>query len=286
MMNNIINREDYIKNRLKEHYDRATSLGYEVFCIVVQGSQNYNMDVYTDDYQSDIDTRCIVLPKFDDFVKREENISFTYEFPENKEHIDIKDLENYVQLWKKGNIQFLEILFSDFYYVPDKYKDAWELIRSRAEEIVANHKSSFYNAIAGMAMEKYKALDHPYPTIKHKIDKFGYDPKQAHHILRLYNFIDRYSSGESFKDCLVPQDCIIDYLIELKKHGHHIPVEKMKFMCRQWCDRINEIKKKLISELDKSVNNSEEIDTWLDNIRLNIIKNRFKEELLYHNDNK
>ena len=30
---------------------------------------------------------------------------------------------------------------------------------------------------------------------------------------------------------------------------------------------------------------SEEIDNWLDNIRLNVIKNRFKEELLYHNDN-
>ena len=43
-----------------------------------------------------------------------------------------------------------------------------------------------------MCYEKQKALCHPYPTIKWKIDKWGYDGKQLHHIIRLKDFIDNY----------------------------------------------------------------------------------------------
>ena len=51
-------------------------------------------------------------------------------------------------------------------------------------------------------MEKKKALTHPYPTILDKIEKYGYDGKQLHHIIRMYNFITCYALNGTFKECL------------------------------------------------------------------------------------
>lgn len=51
-------------------------------------------------------------------------------------------------------------------------------------------------------MEKKKALTHPYPTILDKIEKYGYDGKQLHHIIRMYNFITCYALNGSFQECL------------------------------------------------------------------------------------
>ena len=274
-----IKRKLHIQDRLMEHYFRAKSLGYEVFAIIIQGSQNYNMDKYDPNvYVSDIDTRCIVLPKFDDFCKKVDGISFTYEFPENKEHIDIKDIENMFSLWKKANVQFLELLFSDYYYVPDKYKGYWDRLREMGEKIVKEHKSSLYNAIYGMAMQKYEALTHPYPTIKWKIDKFGYDPKQAHHIYRLYHFITDYQNTGSFKNSLVPKDEIIDYLINMKIDGLDWNVNEVKFNCKSTCNMIKEIKDKQIEMYGKD-ESPFETDTILDNMRVDILKEWFREEI-------
>lgn len=43
-----------------------------------------------------------------------------------------------------------------------------------------------------MMKEKEAALRHPYPTTKHRVEKYGYDPKQLHHIYRLKLLIERY----------------------------------------------------------------------------------------------
>jgi hypothetical protein len=45
-------------------------------------------------------------------------------------------------------------------------------------------------------LEKQVALRHPYPSIVHKVDKFGYDPKQLHHIARLQILMQRYAFGD------------------------------------------------------------------------------------------
>ena len=40
----------------------------EVVYLALQGSQNYELDEYSEEYQSDIDTKCIILPTLDDIV--------------------------------------------------------------------------------------------------------------------------------------------------------------------------------------------------------------------------
>ena len=87
-------RDEKIMKRVKEHYDEACSLGKEVVAIFLQGSQNYNLDEYSDEYMSDIDTKCIILPTLNDIVSGKSPYSSTH-ICNNNEHIDIKDIRVY-----------------------------------------------------------------------------------------------------------------------------------------------------------------------------------------------
>ena len=87
-------------------------------------------------------------------------------------------------------------------------------MRNLSERISHYNNYAAVNCIAGMVMEKYAALCHPYPTLKHKIDRYGYDNKQLHHILRCEEFLVRYINGVPYKDCLIPTKP--EYLIEVK----------------------------------------------------------------------
>lgn len=52
-----------IQQRIESDYQYVESLGYKVLGVFLQGSQNYGLA-----YEgSDIDTKCIVLPSFEDF---------------------------------------------------------------------------------------------------------------------------------------------------------------------------------------------------------------------------
>ena len=71
-------REEKIMKRVKEHYDEACSLGKEVVAVFLQGSQNYELDEYSEEYMSDIDTKCIILPTLDDIVNGKAPYSSTH----------------------------------------------------------------------------------------------------------------------------------------------------------------------------------------------------------------
>lgn len=198
-----MDRLEYIQNGLKYHleefnkcYPHLTLLG-----IFLQGSQNYGLDLYTQDYKSDIDTKAIVIPSLEDVVMNRKPISTTHILP-NNEHLDIKDIRLYFDNFKKQNINFLEILFTDFFYINKNYIDLWNQLVADRELVAHYNKNQALRCMAGMSMEKKKALCHPYPTIKWKIDKYGYDGKQLHHIIRMYNFITCYALNGTFKESL------------------------------------------------------------------------------------
>ena len=50
------------------------------------------------------------------------------------------------------------------------------------------------NCMAGMSMEKFNALEHPYPSLIEEIENYGFCSKQLHHIIRMNEFIKRYIS--------------------------------------------------------------------------------------------
>ena len=196
-------REEYIKEGLNRHFEEFVNTypNLEFFAICLQGSQNYDLDIYTDEYKSDIDTKVIVIPSLEDVVMNRKPISTTHVLS-NNEHLDVKDIRLYFESFKKQNINFVEILFTEFYLVNPKYEDLWEILRYFREDIAHYNRNAALRCMAGMSMEKKKALCHPYPSIIDKIEKYGYDGKQLHHIIRMYNFITCYALNGTYEECL------------------------------------------------------------------------------------
>lgn len=154
---------------------------------------------------SDIDTKVVILPSFEDIVLNKEPKSTTIVL-ENNEHIDVKDIRVMFETYKKQNVNFIETIFTEFKIVNPKYKELVQPLFDNNEEIAHINYNQALRCMAGMSMEKLKALQHPYPTIIDKIEKFGYDPKQLHHILRMNDFIIKYSQGKPYKECLIPNE--------------------------------------------------------------------------------
>ena len=65
---NSMNREEKIMKRVQEHYNYLKNKGFEIVFIALQGSQNYELDVYDEDYTSDVDTKAVILPSFRDCI--------------------------------------------------------------------------------------------------------------------------------------------------------------------------------------------------------------------------
>lgn len=265
-------RERYIMNRLREHYKYLLeNYDYKVIYLALQGSQNYELDVYDDEYKSDIDTKAIIVPTLEDIAKNKKPVSETIVLP-NNEHIDVKDIRVMFDTFKKQNVNYIEILFTDYYILNAEYGEYIEDLLKSAELIAHLNYNQALKCMAGMSMEKLKALQHPYPTIVDKIKKYGYDPKQLHHILRMNDFIKKYVSGKPYKECLIPDDK--EVLIEIKKG---------KICCGDAVEIANEFDKETHEIMQENLIDGDTIDKdaieILDNIKYSIIRKSLKEEL-------
>lgn len=264
-------REEFINKRIQEHYDYIKDK-YDVIYLGLQGSQNYELDVYDDEYKSDIDTKAIVLPSFEDFVYNKTPVSETIVLP-NNEHIDVKDIRIMFETFKKQNVNFIEILFTKYGIINKEYADLIGLLLQNKEQIAHLNYNQALRCMAGMSMEKLKALQHPYPTIIDKINKYGYDPKQLHHILRMNDFIKKYAIGEIYEKCLIPDNK--EYLIQIKK-GILSEKEAVE-LANKTDNETKEIKDKYLKEQDEINKYAIEI---LNYVKFNILKRKFKKELL------
>lgn len=206
--------DDWIMSQLSKHYDDACTIVPEnrIIGIFYQGSGNYGLD-YED---SDVDTKCIVIPSLDELIWGVK-MSITH-VRDNEEHIDFKDIRLMMDIFKKCNMNYLEILYSQYYIINPIYQELWNEIVSKRDEIIANCGGSLVKSMVGIAREKFFALEHRYPSRTAWIDKFGYDPKQLHHLFRIKELMYRWRNKEPFERCLVSVEP--DWLISVKK-GHY-----------------------------------------------------------------
>lgn len=111
-----------IKERLMEHYEEALQYFPEdqIVGIFLQGSQNYGLDTMN----SDVDTKLIVVPSFKDICLNRKPVSTTH-VRANNEHIDFKDVRLYMETFRKQNLNFLEILFTDYCWINPMYVEQW-----------------------------------------------------------------------------------------------------------------------------------------------------------------
>lgn len=265
----MIEKDKKIFDRLKSDFDYATSLGYKVLGVFLQGSQNYNLD-----YEgSDIDTKAIVIPSFEDFVLNKKPSSTTLILEDNS-HIDIKDIRLMHECFKKQNINFIEILFTKYKYLNPDYADLYQPMFDNNEKIAHYNNYAAVNCIAGMVYEKHKAMEHPYPTLKDKIEKYGYDNKQLHHIIRCEEFLNRYIAGTPYAECLIPTNP--QYLINVKAEYIH-SLEEARQMANN-IEHLVKFTKQTYMDTHQVVIDAE-VDDIINNVLLNVLKHSFRKEI-------
>ena len=206
-------RDRDILLRLKDHYDESLEnfTKNQIVGLFLQGSQNYELDLP----DSDIDTKLIVVPSFKDIALARKPVSTTH-LRANEEHIDFKDIRLYMETFRKQNLNFLEILFTPFAMINSMYFDQWDRLQEARESIARMNPWRAVKSMKGIALEKYHAMEHAYPSKVDVLAKYGYDPKQLHHLVRVDNYLTRYIAGESYESCLIPDEVMKTFLLNIK----------------------------------------------------------------------
>ena len=258
-----------IQNRLIEDFNYVTSLGHNVLGVFLQGSQNYNLS-YSG---SDIDTKAIIIPSFEDFVLNRKPVSTTLIKKDNS-HIDLKDIRLMHECFRKQNINFIEILFTKYRHLNPEYAELYQPMFDNNERIAHYNNYAAVNCIAGMVYEKHKAMEHPYPTLKDKIEKYGYDNKQLHHILRCNEFLQRYINGVPYAKCLIPTDP--RYLIDVKAL-YIYSLEEARKIANNCVAITKDVKQKYMDTHEVVIDR--EVDTIMNNVLIDVLKYAFKKEI-------
>lgn len=256
-------------SRLQEHLDAVKEKHPQWVGIFLQGSQNYNLD-----YEgSDIDSKLIVLPTFEDFVLNRKPQSYTH-IVENDEHVDVKDIRLMFDCFRKQNINFVEILFTKYRILNPEYADLFQPVLDAAELVGRYNDFAALNCMVGTSLEKQKALCHPYPATKDKIEKYGFDSKQYHHILRLKEFMERWLNGEPYADCLVSNQR--EYLKSIKLYKglelHSVVADADRVV-----SEMKRVKDEYMNSHTPTVNR--EVDTIFNTTLINLFKANFQKEI-------
>ena len=260
-----------IFERVREHYDEALTHFTEdqVVGIFLQGSQNYGLDTP----QSDVDTKLIVVPSFKDIAMNRKPVSTTH-IRANDEHTDWKDIRLYIQTFRKQNLNFLEILYTDFAIVNPIYEKQWNRLIQARERITHFNPYRSVQSMKGIALEKYHAMEHEYPSKVEVLKKYGYDPKQLHHLVRVEDCLGRYIAGESYESCLNPGP-FKQELIEIKM-GKYSLAE-----ARAMADKTKAHVEEMAEYAYSIYPNKEdpEVNALLDDVQYEIMKTAVEKEL-------
>ena len=243
----------------------------------VAGSNNYSLS----DEFSDIDTKAIVLPHFEDVVRSKQWITDTIINADNS-HTEVKDIRNMFDCYRKQNINFLETLFTKYYYLNPEYAGEWlgAIIKNR-EKIAHYDECRALKTMYGNMLTKHKNMYKSMPHSAEEIEKYGYALKDFHHLMRLAQFIERYISGEPYESCLIANER--DFLIKCKREG--FPLSEATSMAES---TLSKTKNLVDPTLEKWKNKkpNKEVEDILHRVEFNFIKQSILHDLESENGQK
>ena len=115
-----------IQTRLQEHYNEALKhfKPNQIVGVFYYGSANYGLNTP----YSDVDSKVIVVPTWEDLVFNRKAVSTTYHMPDSDECLDCKDIREYFKQFRKQSCNFLEILFTEYKILNPRYADTWNIL--------------------------------------------------------------------------------------------------------------------------------------------------------------
>jgi predicted nucleotidyltransferase len=192
---------------IEEHKDRVLQdyTENEILGVFVYGSQNYGINTPN----SDVDTLAILLPSLEDLCL-EDAVTRTITLSNGEECV-VKDIREYAKMVKKQNINFLEILFTDYCWINPKYNSLWRKYFVNNAELLS--KMDAKRGGISMLCQAINSLN----KIPLNGDNFG---KRYANALRIYHSFKRLEAGENYKDAIDmsfdPELC--EFLIDCKQN--------------------------------------------------------------------
>lgn len=243
--------------RLKEHWDYAVSLGYneERFLgIWLYGSQNYGMA----NENSDIDSKIIILPSFADFCLNKEWVSKELHY-ENGEHIEIKDIRMLREMFMKQNINYLEILYSEYFIINPKYEELFNTYFIKNKDLISHY-------------DQEKAMKSISGQLLHTLKQNPTDNKKLYNAHRLFYFLRDYLAEEPYEKCIKPNGDEALFLRELK-YGKEKITDETKI---KWAKELeSDVENLLFSYAEVQSPDHEAAAAALDNGVMEILKFSF-----------
>ncbi len=253
--------------KVREHYEAAENLvgSDRVWATMLYGSQNYNLD--TED--SDVDTKTMVFPTFEEVVLGRKMLSKELKIPDGSLST-VKDYRDMFKNYLKGNLNFVETLFTPYVIVNPKYQNEFDKLLSLRNGFVNYQPVTFVHMVAGMAKQKYVAMEKPFESKREILVKYGYDPKQLRHIVRLRDFLWRFVNYIDFIDCLIPEKEARAYLINLKVNP--LPLEEARQLAQSSMSEIDNLVKKAEIRFDNEPELKSKLVEQLDTLSVEIFK--------------
>ena len=269
-----------IANAIYNCKEMLEDRGLTIVGIFLYGSQNYNLD-YED---SDIDLKAIVVPTINDIVFNNKPISTSIEIPEGL--CDIKDIRLMVQSWRKQNVNFMELLFTEYSYVNPLFYEFFRPLLAARETIVRYNEKRAVDCLRGFVYEKYYRLFKDTPSQHDEVTKYGYAAKQLVHMERLASLLEHYMKREPYMECLMVSPEERQKWIDLKTYSPN-PLS---------VDEVKERSQKVIEIVEDNILNAEkyygftpspqneEVDKILNTFTEKCLKFSFKKELEEDNE--
>lgn len=261
---------------VKNHYeDKPDDIRPTPWVTMLYGSQNYGLDAAT----SDVDTKTMLLPTLKMVALSDKRISTELTMKDGSLD-NCKDLREMFGNYLKGNINFVETLFTRYFTVDEDYAhEFWELREHR--HLIANARpQKLMHMACGMARQKYAAFEKAFEGKKEVLAQYGYDPKQLHHLVRLYHFMKTYSETLDFEQALLcchrQRDHVLHKMVmayKMSPYRYEIAfAEKEKYMamCEELCDK---------AVLLPEDNGFEEAKGYLDGLAMRLITRHIRKEV-------
>lgn len=175
--------------------------------ITLYGSQNYNIDTDTSDY----DFKAIYVPSVEDaLLKNPVSIELVNS---KREHCEVKDIRLMCDMYKKQNINFLETLFTGYYRDNPIYRNSIDYLYTYRNRIARYNELKCLKSIAGQSLHTIKELENILEKTDISEEELHKARKKCANILFLRFFIDKYIDRDySFDECIwVYSDDVFHY---------------------------------------------------------------------------
>lgn len=189
-----------IQQALQEHKQRVLEAGYteeQILGIFLYGSQNYGTALET----SDVDTKCVLIPTLAEVMFNKIQIKELKLY--NDEHCEVMDICHLIYNLKKQNINFVEILFTEYKWINPKYQYLWNVFFEKIREEISHYDmNKCLQSICGQAIR----------TLKQN----PLNGKKCSNGRRLQYFLTHYLNGDEYETCIKPNQKVIDEILSIK----------------------------------------------------------------------